>query len=301
MGGGIFTDILQLRLFVSIAQTLNFSRTAEQFFISQPAVTHHIKMLENSLGVRLLNRTSRRITLSEEGVEFLSYANGALEIISDGENRIQNMAQGRKGHIRIAALSSVAYHLRACLKKLYQDYPSLQADVDILEGSELIGASQRGEYDFFFSINDMITNPDYECAQISYDKLELFVNRDCLDDIDLSDWSTVVSHPFVSIRKSDAWLTNRIRLICRNRGSMPNIINYYNRADTVILSVDAGVGFAILPGKLKELYQYPNVVSLPIDGNDAKISYVMAWKNKRKTAACAIFRDIALSVPAELA
>lgn len=87
-------DTLQLRLFVSIANTLNFSRTAEQFFITQPAVTHHIKMLENSLGVKLLSRTSRKVALSEEGVEFLNYANQALEVISDGENRIQNMAQG---------------------------------------------------------------------------------------------------------------------------------------------------------------------------------------------------------------
>jgi DNA-binding transcriptional LysR family regulator len=125
---------------VSIANTLNFSRTAEQFFITQPAVTHHIKMLENSLGIKLFSRASRKIKLSEEGLEFLPYANQALEVIADAENRIQNMAEGRWGHIRIAALSSTSYQLGDCLIRLYKEYPSIQVDVDLLEGSEMISA-----------------------------------------------------------------------------------------------------------------------------------------------------------------
>ena len=85
-------DTMQLRLFVSAANTLNFSRTAEQFFISQPAVTHSIKILEMSLGVKLFNRTSRKITLTAEGLEFLPYAVRALETLSSAEMRLQNMA-----------------------------------------------------------------------------------------------------------------------------------------------------------------------------------------------------------------
>lgn len=288
-------DTLQLRLFVSISNTLNFSRTAEQFFITQPAVTHHIKMLENSLGVKLFNRTSRRIALSEEGLEFLKYASEALEVISAGENRIQNMAQGRRGHIRIAALSSITYLLRTCLEMLYRNYPEIQADVDILEGSELMNAAQRDDYDFYFSISDMISYPNYASIPISEDALELFVNTAMLGSIDISDWSTVERHPFTSIRKSDAWLTNRIRHICRNRGIVPNIINYYNRADAVILSVDAGIGLAILPGELKRLYQHPNVATLRIPGEDAQVTYVIAWRKAKNTKAFNIFKDIALS------
>ena len=288
-------DTLQLRLFISISNTLNFSRTAEQFFITQPAVTHHIKMLESSLGVKLFNRTSRKITLSEEGMEFLKYAGEALKVISAGENRIQNMAQGRKGHIRIAALSSITYPLRVCLGMLYQNYPEIQVHVDILEGSELMTAAQKDDYDFYFSIGDMISYPNYASVPISEDALELFANTANMDSIDISDWSTVERHPFTSIRKSDAWLTNRIRHICRNRGIVPNIINYYNRADAVILSVDAGIGIAILPGELKRLYQRPNVATLPISGEDAQLTYVIAWRKTKYTKPFSIFKDIALS------
>lgn len=291
-------DTLQLRLFASVAHTCNFSRTAELFFMSQPAVTHHIKMLESTLGVTLFNRTSRSVTLSEEGLEFLQYVNQALEIISDGENRVHNMAQGRTGHIRIAALSSVSEQLRACLATLYKNYPTIQVDIDVLEGSELIAAVQKESYDFYFSIGDMLTGAKIEALPISEDRLELFVNTSHLEQLSLSDWSTIQRHPFISIRRSDAWLTGRIRLICKNRGVVPNIINYYNRADAVLLSVDAGIGIAILPGELKRYYQHPNVVALPIDGEDARVTYAIAWNTATKNTACAIFRDIIIEAKA---
>ncbi len=257
-------------------------------------------MLENLLGVKLLNRTSRKISLTDEGSEFLQYASQAVDIISSGENRVQNMAQGRIGHIRIAALSSISHQLSACLVRLYAHYPTVQVDVDLLEGTELINSVQKESYDFYFSIKDMISGTeDYELAEISKDDLELYVNTRIIDAIDLNDWSTVKRHPFVSIRKSDAWLTSRIRLICKNRGFAPNIINYYNRAEAVILAVNAGIGVAILPGALKQLYQHPNVIALPIEGNDAAINYVFAWRSSTKTSACEVFKDIVLSLFAE--
>ncbi len=290
-------DILQLDIFASIARTKNFSRTAEQFFITQPAVSHHIKSLENTLGVKLIRRSSHEVSLTEEGEEFLPYVKRILELSSYATNRIQNMAEGRWGHIRIAALSSTSNQLGDGLVKLYKQYPSIQVDVDLLEGSEMISALQNGNYDFYFSVAHMITDDkSYEHIIICRDKLELFVNKEFVDSINLDDWSSVEKHPFVSVPQSDARLSNQIRLICKNRGIKPHIINYYNRAESVVLSVNAGIGIAILPGELGKLYQRPNVVTLPIGGDDAELISVFAWKTGKTTIACNIFKDIVLSI-----
>lgn len=290
-------DAFQLRLFVSVAQTLNFSRTSEQFFISQPTVSHHIKMLEDSLGAKLLNRTSKKISLTDEGSEFLRYASQAVDLIASGESRVKNMALGRTGHLRIAALSSISNHLSASLTKLYKQYPTVQVDVDLLEGSELIDSIKKERHDFYFSIDDMLLGAeDYEHKLISEDKLMLFVNEPIANTIDINDWSTIEVHPFVSIKKSDTWLSSRIRLICKNHGIVPNIVSYYNRAETAVLGVNAGIGIAILPGGLKRLYQYPSVVTLPIQGNNTLINYVLAWKSGKRTTAGDIFKDIVLSM-----
>ena len=288
-------DIMQLRLFVSAANTLNFSRTAEQFFVSQPAVTHSIKILELTLGVKLFNRASRKITLTAEGLEFLPYAMRALETLSSAEMRLQNMAQGRTGHIRIASLSSRVHQLSDCLVNLHAKYPSIQVDIDLLEGTDLVNSTRKGNYDFYFSNSEMLSGAaNYTFASISHERLELYVNKEIAGKIDISDWSTIKDYPFVSISRSDAWLTSRIARICKNRGVSPNIINYYNRAEAAIVSVNAGIGIAILPRALHQLYPLPNVETLPIPGDDADVVNVFAWKREQSTTACQLFREIAL-------
>lgn len=290
-------DTFQLELFATIARTKNFSRTAEQFYITQPAVSHHIKMLENTMGVKLITRSSHQVALTEAGEEFLPYVKQLLEIASVAENRIQNMAEGRWGHIRIAALSSTSSQLSDCLIRLYAAYPSIQVDVDLLEGSEMISGLQKGNYDFYFSVENMVTEDKaYDHITIFKDRLQLFVNKDIAQTIDLSDWETVGQHPFVSVLQSDARLSSQVRLICKNRGIKPHIINYYNRAESVVLSVNAGIGIAILPGELAHLYQRPNVVTLPIDGEDAELISVFAWKTGKMTTACTIFKNLVLEL-----
>jgi len=288
---------LQYQLFVSVANTLNFSRTAEKFFISQPAVTHHIKTLENSLGVKLFDRTSKKIVLTNEGFEFLQYANQALDVITHGETRIRNINQGRLGHIRIAALSTTTQQLTACLDVLYERYPAIHVEVDLLEGKELINSLQKGSYDFYFLIADMISHVEnYESVSIFTDSLELYVNKSIVKTIDMTDWTTIARHPFISVSRVDTWLTSRMRLICRNRGIVPNIISYYNRPEAAIISVNTGLGIAILPGELKNLFLRPNVVVLPIHGEDAKINYSFGWRTENRSTSVALFKEIVVSM-----
>ncbi len=290
-------DTLQLKLFESLARTKNFSRTAQLFYITQPAVSHHIKALENSLGVKLVRRSSHAVSLTEEGAEFLTHVKKILDIASNAENRIQNMAEGRWGHIRLCALSSTTNQLCECLRELYKQYPSIQVDVDLLEGSEMISALQKGDYDFYFTAQHMFTGPnEYGSSVICKDRLRLFVNISMLHKINLNDWSTIEKMPFVSVPKSDARLSDQINFICKNRGIKPHIINYYNRAESVVLSVNAGIGIAILPGELGTLYQRPNIVTLPIEGDDAELITVFAWKLDNQSTACNIFKDIVLTV-----
>ena len=288
-------DTVQLSLFVSAANTMNFSRTAEQFFISQPAVTHSIKILETSLGVRLFNRTSRKISLTAEGLEFLPYAIRALETLNNAEMRLQNMAQGRTGHIKIAALSSLTYNLSNCLAALYKKYPSIQVDISLLEGTDLVNSIRNSSYDFYLANGEMFSGAtNYLFKLIGHGQLELFVNKGIADKIDVNDWSTLKDSPFVSIARSDAWLTGRITRICKSRGITPNIINYYNRAEAAIVSVNAGIGVAILPRALHRLYLLPDVVTFPITGEDAYIESAFAWKRELSTTACQLFKDIAI-------
>jgi len=275
-------DTLQLKLFISVSQTLNFTKTAAEFYMTQPTVSNYIKSLEKSLGVKLLNRDSRSVTLTPEGKEFVSYASQMLTLQMEAERRLRNITEGRRGYLRIAMLSSAAELFSACLSEFSRAQPDVQVDVDIKEGTEMMRAISQCSYDIYFANRYMMPESD----SINYivtgrHHLHLFVNRDIADTIDMNDWSTLKNRRFVTVPETDFALSGQIKSICASRGIVPDIINYYNRADTLLLAVNSNIGMAILPPGLSYFFSFPNVVSLPIDGDDAVIESVVA-RHKQK-------------------
>ena len=276
-------DTLQLKLFVSLTKTLNFTKTANEFYVTQPTVSNYIKSLESSIGVKLLNRDSRSVSLTPEGIEFIGYANQILSLQMDAENRLKNMAEGRRGFLKIAMLSSAVEIFSECLAEFNRENRNVQINVDLIEGIEMTTAVAQQTYDIYFALEHMLQQSDsveYITNEIS--NLHLFVHKDMAPDIDMNNWKTLQKYHFCSATDSEFTLSSKINTICANRGIQPDIINYYNRAGTILLAVNSGVGMAILPERLQDYFQFPNVVSLPIEGEDAKITSVVAW-NKTNT------------------
>ncbi len=290
-------DILQLKLFLSVSRTLNFTRTAGEFFMSQPTVSNQIRALESELGVPLLNRSSHHVGLTAAGAEYVGYATKILETQAAAELRLRNLGADRPGHIRVAMLSSSAPYFSRALREFSARYPKVQVDVAMMEGSEMLRAIAQFDHDLYFANEPMLP---HQSAKLSYavtgvSQLHLFVHKKDLPTIDMADWTTVGRHPFVSMQASDFTLSSQIDRLCQNRGIQPSIINYYNRADMLLLSVDSGVGVAILPPEVAAMKCPENVAALPISGDDASLRAVVAWKTDSENAGADRFRDIALA------
>ena len=82
--------IFQMECFVAVAENLSFARAAEQLHVTQPAVTQQIHSLEKELNVRLLNRSTRSVKLTEEGKIFLQDARQIVEISARARKRFEN-------------------------------------------------------------------------------------------------------------------------------------------------------------------------------------------------------------------
>ena len=91
----------QLRYFVTAAECRSFTKAADQFYITQTAITQQIRALEDSLGVPLFDRSSRPISLTPAGSAFLSDARSILGRIDQAVNRIQEVSTGMVGTLRI--------------------------------------------------------------------------------------------------------------------------------------------------------------------------------------------------------
>ncbi|MBR4692994.1 MAG: LysR family transcriptional regulator [Oscillospiraceae bacterium] len=271
-------DTMQLKLFLSLSKTLNFTKTANEFYVTQPTVSNYIKVLENSIGVTLLKRDSHSVSLTEEGKEFVVYATQILSLEAEAENRLKNISEGRRGYIRIATLSSSADLFSLCLEEFVQKFPGVQVNVDMIEGAEMIAALEQCSYDIYFAHEHMVSaSGSIDYCVTSTRQMDLVIHRKHAHVVNMDDWSTLAQFPFVSALETGFSLAGQIRRICRNRGISPDVINYYNRADTILLAVNAGIGISILPPQLLAFYNWPNVAAFPIEGSDAVVSSVVAW------------------------
>ena len=104
-------DSRQLRTFVSLARTGSFTVTAKEVFITQSAVSHSMKSLEDELGCRLLNRVGKKTTLTLEGEHLLRHAQKIITDMSAAREALANIGKTGETRLRVGASLSVCQHL----------------------------------------------------------------------------------------------------------------------------------------------------------------------------------------------
>lgn len=98
----------QLRMFLALSESLNFSKTAEQLFLTQPSLSKAIRDLEEVLGVTLFERTTRSVQLTESGRQLANVARTVIGEYDAGLQRMQSSAEREAQQLRIASLPSLA-------------------------------------------------------------------------------------------------------------------------------------------------------------------------------------------------
>ncbi|MFE7117433.1 LysR family transcriptional regulator [Streptomyces sp. NPDC057654] len=150
-------SVHQLRLFVVLAEELHFGNAAQRMFISQPAFSRQIRVLERRLGVDLVARSSRRVELTPAGQALLPEARTAVESV----DRIRHVAQTQircvQGRLAIGSIGAEAQqpYTRAILAELRARNPDLKLDVCSLDIAHHVLALTQGEVDVAFLVSPM--------------------------------------------------------------------------------------------------------------------------------------------------
>jgi len=104
-------EFSQLRCFVAVAEELHFSRAAERLNMTQPPLSRQIRLLEHSVGVALLERTSRSVTLTAAGAAFLPEATRILRLAQEAAVKARRTASGEQGSLTIGFSAASGYSL----------------------------------------------------------------------------------------------------------------------------------------------------------------------------------------------
>jgi LysR family transcriptional regulator, transcriptional activator of the cysJI operon len=128
----------RLEVFFSVAKNQSFTKAAAELFITQPAVTKHIKLLEEDIGIRLFERKGNFITATPAGEILLKYATEIFRLYQEAQYEIGALKNEQKGKLRLGASTTIAqYLISAVLASFYEKYPSIE--LNLLNGNtELI-------------------------------------------------------------------------------------------------------------------------------------------------------------------
>ena len=146
-------NTIQLECFITVAEHLNFSRASEILKITQPAVSHQIRSLEEELGVKLFKRTSKNVSLTPEGIQFFPDAELILKTAFSAKERLGRHEDfisfdvGCHNHMELNLLPPV-------LKKLSEEFPLLRPSIHMVPFPSLLGQVENQQILSAFAIKE---------------------------------------------------------------------------------------------------------------------------------------------------
>lgn len=287
-------DINQLKSFISVAQTLNFSEAARRNQITQPSISHHISELEKYLGSPLFIRSRRSVSITDAGRDFLPYAIEMVEIAEKAAFQIRQRESGGRGQVSIAALTTSSAILSKCLAAFVEKWPDILVDINFTSGRSQVLAMNEAKYDFHFAVREMVPAGDTFVTIASHtDHLCVAFPANHPMAGKSLDFAALKDERFIAVSETDGpALYDEIMKVCAARDYKPNIVCKYDRAEAVLLSVGAGIGISIIPEALNKVFYSENVSCTRIPGSDAIRTYVIACRRESTNPAAKFFLDV---------
>ena len=131
-------DLFYLKTFVAVTRTRSFRVAAERNFVTQPAVSQHIRILEKKLDTVLFERRGKNVVLTSAGETFLPYAENILKQYEEAQTRVRELDNKFGGTIRIATIYSIGlYELKTVVQKFLKKYPQVKLHLEYQKSSAI--------------------------------------------------------------------------------------------------------------------------------------------------------------------
>ena len=124
--------LTSMEIFTHVAETKGFSEVARRIGLSKSSVSKHVSALEDHLGVRLLNRTTRRLSLTEAGVSYYEWCKRIAVEIEDAENSVTRLHAEPRGNLKVnAPMSFGRLHLAPAMPEFLERYPHVTLEMSM--------------------------------------------------------------------------------------------------------------------------------------------------------------------------
>ena len=242
-------EVREARYFIAVAEELNFGRAAARLQMSQPPLSAAIKAIEKRLGVLLLHRTTREVTLTSTGTVFLDQCRVVVAAAQAADSAARQAAEGQAGELRIGAVTTAFIDpLSGALERYAHSHPLVDVhvrEVDTHVGVELL---QRRELDI--ALLRQLSAPK-GCARIALkqEPFVLAVPAGLTTPKGLSrDLALGAELPWIWIpRALTPEYHDQVASCCRAAGFTPQAQHLAQSINSQLVMVASGLGVALVP------------------------------------------------------
>jgi len=240
-------DLFFLKTFASVAKFNSFRIAAERNFITQPAVSQHIRILEKKFGTKFFERQGKKISLTEAGKIFLPYAENILKQYEEAKLRVDETNNNHNGTIRIATIYSIGLHeLQQKVRSFLRKYPQVHIHL---------------EYGHNNTIHEMILNRIIDFGLVAFPKkIPGIISKNFSNDkliLVQSPQQKIFTTKKISLKAIhqkkfigfdfSTPTGKAIHQLFRKINVFPDIIHEYDNIETLKSAVQLGMGCSIVP------------------------------------------------------
>ena len=283
----------QLRYFLSVAETLNFTKAAKEHYIAQTAMSQNILALEKQLGVTLFERTKRKVTLTDAGRYLYDDFSRILLDIEISIERARRIQEGYNGSLRIGFQGIHENEILPKILRIFQKrYP--QIDIILIQDSlyNLSIQLQNNKLDIIFSLS---------CEDVDDTEIDEFVfSREPLCAVlptnhplaknKIVRRRQLAKEPVIFVKPENSSGTYEAMLHdCQKQGFTPHVVTCTENVESALMLVDAGLGVTFFPACCKGLNHHISFVELD---ENTFVELCIRWKRNSGNPAVSFLVEI---------
>ncbi len=292
-------DFRQLDLFVAVAEELHFGRAAARVSMAQPPFSQQIQRIERTLGVGLLDRTSRRVSLTPAGAALLVEARDLIAMRDRAINTVRRTSIGDAGILRLGFSASAAVGLLPLIvRQARKDLPGVTLHIDDRDGTDIPAALRSGALDAAivrapFSADELMTETLHRDAFVAV--LPGTHPLASEQDVAVGD---LAHSPFILFpRIASPGFHDTIISLCSNAGFSPKIVQEASAWLSVVGLVESGLGVTIAPAMAANACP-PGVKAIALRETKARAELVIAYRKGDPSLLVGRFLSVARSAVA---
>ena len=279
--------------FVILASRLSFSRASEDLFITQPSLSRHVSLLEAELGVRLVERNTRSVSLTRAGAELHRDFTALLDAYQTVQEHARALSSGYRGQIRISSpYYWIPEHIEPTVFSFTQRFSEIRFVMNICTPDKGIELVQKNKADIAVGLESDTLNSDLLHKKIARERLCVVMEaghpcagRESVSIRDFADDSFII----MELDESQARLRLAVQQMIEKYGVSPSRFIFTPNISTVGIAIRQTGGVSILMDCFRDLGR-DYLVSVPLSDPGCVLSlYLFRRKDTDNEAAIAFF------------